>query len=1404
MAMDNRNPLAELFSRSSTPPATQQQQPLQQPSSNASPTQIDSLFSHLAVDHQQQASGPDTYGTSASVSSLLSLTDEPISSAASNTSATNTERQNALLTLLGGGTSNMNIRSVPAQASAPSSGPVVPQPVPTPPGSSQRSGSGGTPTHNETQGKYLLEQLMAGNPPRANYGETQSSRTAPSPSYASSLHDVEYRPFNQAEVVSDGPQPPQVHQQALPPAQQIPIMPLQSQQQQAPQQSSSQQQTPSPRKSMFEFISPFDHLSASAHPAKRNPVPQASGIAGINEDAWPVPDPKRQSVDNLLEHLTRGQLPPQHQSLPPAQSLPPTYDAFEFPPPETLSSRAPPPPLPPKPVTNRAASPPPRSSPPRQPTQRTQGRATESPASQTGGGPSLQQGGSRREKEGIPVTRGNGRSKGSAQSKLPKNLSSPPPPAQTIVFDVSRPIPEIQASSDEVKSTAIALVKQDANFLPGSTIGATHWVAYTMTRGRVRIISRSSGFRTLLQLDPSIFSPTSSIIDMAVHKDRLAAVTSEGGFIVWQLPDTITDDAPGQVLLCVQPSSDDGIHAVKWHPKDPNTLAVASENKLYVIDLATAHSQYRDEAITLQSLTHISQTFTVSSRLVSFDFDVLHYALATITVDSTLTIWNMHDQLPFSTHNIRGEDLPSSLILVDGGIIIGRKNGTVFQLLSQSTKQVLSTIKFVNTHQEDFEMFGHASYDAKIHTLWVANNRRESVIAVRINLESSIVNGEEAIRGGFDQIVEFSGPKPSVHFVILTAESDLSGKEANAACIAAKIPLGDLALLAFNVHSSGVDQILIRKEWYESALATTPNKLPLEDSFTSQTSIEVKTQRQTHQVSVAPRSLQTIHLRAHSPASEDGDLTLNQDDPKAKGKAFKSVNWKEKEDQTKDKNIRSDTFAINESPLAQAVSREIKRTEESLHTRIARLIGKEMDKQHQRMEDARAHEQAEEFARQEKILKLISTELTRNTTRVVEMAVKNEVQNSVLPSLETITKSEVKAALDEQIGRGLVDFIRQTLPNELEKLIIRPDISAHFARILSTNLTPLLASHVHDASKTFIPLYNQNLNRMHQELSQELRHEVHSLKTELMSWQRDLFRSQETSIRELENTVRSLSDHIKFLTMNAPVPHHNLQQQPQTRNSPNANVPPIQSGLASLHPRQQNAPVAPPPPAGYGHKMGTLPQQLPQQSQQVSLPPAAAHQSWYPPSIAAPQASHPATIPQPPPPPPQQQVIPQQQQQQPESISNPDANDTWESIFLPAVLSEDLRDLQRLLSRMNADVVMPLDRPGPLSQPVILTAMHRLAATACATPPNDESFKSAMWWLQRGIKVLDPKEQIVMEYLPNVVPGIYTHLNMTKQRLGLPGGPPTLEKARSSVNDALEMLRRKGLQGYEGMDIPQK
>ncbi|KAJ3845654.1 hypothetical protein EV368DRAFT_70529 [Lentinula lateritia] len=65
---------------------------------------------------------------------------------------------------------------------------------------------------------------------------------------------------------------------------------------------------------------------------------------------------------------------------------------------------------------------------------------------------------------------------------------------------------------------------------------------------------------------------------------------------------------------------------------------------------------------------------------------------------------------------------------------------------------------------------------------------------------------------------------------------------------------------------------------------------------------------------------------------------------------------------TDEKNSGDGTI-INESALGQALSKEIKRTEENLHTRISRLPSKEMDKQNQRFEDARIHEQEANFAR---------------------------------------------------------------------------------------------------------------------------------------------------------------------------------------------------------------------------------------------------------------------------------------------------------------------------------------------------------------------------------------------------------------------------------------------------------
>ncbi|KAJ7756874.1 hypothetical protein DFH07DRAFT_919930 [Mycena maculata] len=1351
--MDNNrsnNQLQDLFSRGSTPPIGSQPS-LQQYSNsqNASPNQIDSLFHHLSSpdDHQSE-----TYLNSAPSTPVMSSNDEqqPQPVATNISSSTNADRQSALLSLL----------SAPANPRG-AAGPN-PQQVPTPPSASTRSDA--SPTHNETQGKILLEQLMSGNPPMSTYSDSQRSApnaAAPSPPYATTQREGDYRSYQHESS-------PDPQQRSIP----------------AVQQQSQQQQPPSPRKSMFDFVSPFDALSStSTGSIKKKPVPvQAPSVSSSTEESgWSnLSDPKRQSVDNLLEHLTRGaavQMP----------AGPPAYESYlggsDFS--QTEPSRAPPP-LPPKPVPNRTASP--RASPPKTQAHRAPVRVVESPASQQGSaqpsGNGNGSGNNRRDKESSPGPRG-GYRKGMGQAKGNKNNNqSPSPQAQNIVFDVSQPLDEIQASRDAVKSTAIALVKQDSVFLSGTTIGATHWVAYAMTRGRVRVISRSSGDRTLLQLPPATFPTSSSVSDMAVYGNRLAGVTSDGGFVVWELPEVITDDVPGQLLLCVPPvgldSASDALHSVKWHPKEPDTLAVASQNKVYLIDLTNIHS-LRGQPVQQLDLPHISQVFSIPAPLIAFDFDILHYALATVSEDSSLIIWNIHDKLPYTTHKIRGEDVPSSLTYVDGGIVVGRKNGTIFQLLSMTSKNVLSTIKFVNGNQEDLDMFGHVSYDSRIQTLWVANCRRESMIALKIHLESSMVGGEEAIRGYIDQVVEFAGPKPTIHFVILTADADPNGDEAHAACVAAKLVPGELALVAFSVHSSGVDQILIRKEWFETALSTVPSKFPKFPAYdglppASQIPHMEAKARQPAQVSMISSLPVNPPPRMRTPPSEDGEGDATREErlheTKGKGAKGKNVNWKEKDDSGKDKDKNpknSDAALINDSALGQALSREIRKMEESLHTRIGRLIGKEMDKQHQRLEDARAHDQSEDFARQEKILKLISTELTRNTTRVVEMAVKSEVQNSVLPALENITKNEVKAALNDQVSSGFVDFISQSLPVEIEKLLLRPDISAHFAQMLSSNLTPLIDRHVKDTvTKSLLPAFSQQSSAMHQDLLREVRTEIHSVKTELTAWQGEAFRSQETSIRELEHTVRTLSEQVKFLSMNpaAPAPPstlHQFQQPQQVHNSPGPSVQHAQPTNTLL--RQPNIAPAPQPP-NYPHNF----QQQP--------PPPVMHPGWYG-AIAAPQASHPATMPQPP---------PQQSQQE---RTPPIKADQWDDIYLGVLHTQDASKLRELLAHTNPELIMPLNGPTLVSQAVLLTLVHRLSAVISEIPPNDEAFKNALWWLQRTSALLRPEDKLITDFIPRVLPGVQNSLVATKQRLPLaPGGPPTLEIARN-ITDVQEILRRK-------------
>ncbi|KAJ3004568.1 hypothetical protein NUW54_g4756 [Trametes sanguinea] len=502
-----------------------------------------------------------------------------------------------------------------------------------------------------------------------------------------------------------------------------------------------------------------------------------------------------------------------------------------------------------------------------------------------------------------------------------------------------------------------------------------------------------------------------------------------------------------------------------------------------------------------------------------------------------------------------------------------------------------------------------------------------------------------------------------------------------------------------------------------------------------------------------------------TPPSEEVDVEASTQEGgrggKGKNNKGKNVGWKDK-----DENAEKKAEVDYSSDLGLTLAKEIKKSEESLHNRLGRFISKELDKQHQRLEEVRQSEQAADFARQEKILKLISTELTKNTTRVVEMAVKSEVQNSVLPSLENITKTEVKAALSNQIAKGVTDVMKMNLPSEIERVLLRPEMATQVARVFSTTVTPVIERQVKETiSKNMIPS-----SAMHQELSREIRSEMLTMKKEVLQWQNETIRGQEAAIRELEQSVRSLAEQVKFLSMNTPASGfgHAMPNRsspgPSTSNMlPQTQLPPLL--------RQQN--LAPPmnqPPPYQPHTF----QQPPPQPQQ----PPAMHGPWFGPNIAAPQASHPTA------PPP----IPQQ----PMARATPPASgqpEEWDDAYLAVLGSQDTRQLRELLARSNPEIIMPLNGPSPLSQAVMLTLVHRLSTIIGETSPTDEIFKASMWWLQRAATVLNTTDPLISPYVARVMPSVQQMLNTTKQRLSILPGPPI--DATRTISEIQDILNRK-------------
>ncbi|CAE6468311.1 unnamed protein product [Rhizoctonia solani] len=322
-------------------------------------------------------------------------------------------------------------------------------------------------------------------------------------------------------------------------------------------------------------------------------------------------------------------------------------------------------------------------------------------------------------------------------------------------------LPLTQFISSTISNKPTAFLTFDHGDIPGPMFMVDTFLAYGMTDGRIGLVFRRNGARAVVKL-PAAFGRSASIVDLAVFGNHLACITDGGGAVVWNIPNahgrgrgTLTTP-----LLQVQPC---GLRKVKWY--DQGKIAFLSASEVCLFDIHELRPFFGDLFVPWKDLVQFAQRYSVSSFLVSFTFDSSDATLATISVDSVLSIWSTETQRTIWQEKIPGDGDPSSIHILDNGLIIGRNRGCTIQLLARRSANVLSTITFVHAHNQDAktsrQMYAHFCYDDRLRTVWIINSERSSLIAVQVSiaLNNSDLGAGEAL-GTFEKIAEFPTPVP--------------------------------------------------------------------------------------------------------------------------------------------------------------------------------------------------------------------------------------------------------------------------------------------------------------------------------------------------------------------------------------------------------------------------------------------------------------------------------------------------------------------------------------------------------------------------------------------------------------------------------------------------------------------
>ena len=259
---------------------------------------------------------------------------------------------------------------------------------------------------------------------------------------------------------------------------------------------------------------------------------------------------------------------------------------------------------------------------------------------------------------------------------------------------------------------------------------------------------------------------------------------------------------------------------------------------------------------------------------------------------------------------------------------------------------------------------------------------------------------------------------------------------------------------------------------------------------------------------------------------------------------------------------------------SEALNKHIHSLQGSVQSEFNKSLGHEFENLHRRFDEERQSWDAASSAKQDQVLRLVSSTLSDNVEKNLTRIVSSSIQSDVLPVITDATSAAVSKQLNgvvsQQLGGAINEELRQSLPKAVMNAIQQPPVVKAVTESLAQKLAPRIETEVTRVMQTSIAPMLESLARTTQKVEKEM--ERH-FQAQIKHYEAQR-KSDSAKIEEMSLALRGLSKTVSMLAANqghqlqSPSPRELPQREPSVNKRASAGRP-AENNVRMPHPVSQ-------------------------------------------------------------------------------------------------------------------------------------------------------------------------------------------------------------------------------------------